>query len=106
MVDVNGGFTEDTAQLRKAADDIYECFTDLASEVSTLTMRLEPLKSQWAGTAAAAFAEVWAHWEADMQKIGAALMGMGDKVGQASNRYHQAEATELQSISKVMQALG
>jgi WXG100 family type VII secretion target len=106
MAGANGGFGANTGQLSKAANDIHSCFTDVNSQVSTLTTQLEPLKAQWRGAAATAFQQVWMRWEGDMQKIDAALSELGDHVSQASGQYQQSDVTQQENISNVMKALG
>lgn len=105
MVSMNDGFTVDTAQLRQAEGNIYSCYADIAGMVSTLMAQLEPSKSQWRGATATAFHEVWTRWEGDMQKIAAALMDLGHKVGRASGSYQLTEVTQRQNASKIIEAL-
>lgn len=106
MAGANGGFGANTAMLQKADSDIQSCHSDINGYVSTLTTQLEPLKTQWKGSAATAFNGVWARWESDMQKINKALLDLGGKVGLASGHYKQSDSTQQQEISNVMKALG
>jgi WXG100 family type VII secretion target len=89
-----------------AANHVEEVNNAIASSLSQLMQKLDPLTQTWQGSAASSFQALKARWIEDATKLNQALLGISEKLREAQKGYAASEEASAQSFSQITNRLG
>lgn len=92
----------ETAQMQQTAQKVEQVSQEIQQEIRSLTGQLEPLATQWKGSAAAAFQQLMQRFTEDGQKLSTALDNISQAISSTGKNYQAVEEANQSSISKIL----
>jgi|WetSurMetagenome_2_1015567.scaffolds.fasta_scaffold331683_2 WXG100 family type VII secretion target len=89
-----------------AANHVEEVNAAIASQLSQLLQKLDPLAQTWRGQAATSFLALKERWMEDATKLNQALLGISEKLRESQKGYANIEESVGGSFSRITERLG
>ena len=87
--------------MAQAAVHVRTVNEEIAALLATLLGQLEPIAATWKGAASTAFQQLHQRWNADAQKLNAALGGISESLSGTHRTYTAAEENNTAAVNRV-----
>ena len=87
--------------MAQAAVHVRAVNEDIGALLNTLMGQLEPIAGTWKGAASTAFQQLHQRWNADAQKLNAALGSIAESLSGTHRAYSASEETSHVAINRV-----
>lgn len=100
------GYTTEDGQLKKGANLVATCKSDLTTLLGTLRGEVAENAASWKGTAATEFINLMRRWDEDANLLTRALDEFEKNLLGTDKNYNQIESEAQQTMSKLTGKLG
>jgi WXG100 family type VII secretion target len=87
--------------MAQAAVQVRTVNEEIGQQLSTLMGQLEPIASTWKGAASSAFQQLHLRWNADAQKLNAALASIAEALSGTHKAYSASEEANHAAVNRV-----
>ena len=97
----SGQFGASLDVMAQAAGHVRSVNEEIGTLLSTLMGQLEPIASTWKGAASSAFQQLHQRWNADAQKLNAALGSIAEALSGTHQAYSASEEANTAAVGRV-----
>jgi WXG100 family type VII secretion target len=100
------GFGTTTEEMDRAGRHVLSVNQTVQTDLSTLRVKLDPLRAAWKGAAAVQFTALMQRWDNDARQLNEALRSIGEAIQGSASTYVQQDEAQSSSLSAIRTALG